>query len=146
MDLYSIDEVRTDIATFEKLEVCCLPDVYNNLKFIKLYSEVSNKPTPDTKSDSELETRVTKFLNNIEHVLPTCDVLPGDEHPFYIYGYHYTRFAPITDIVLVFVATAETKEEATEWFKSEEFKTKYSHMCIVSTETEEIMHFSLTKH
>lgn len=144
MQLHTPDEFIKDI---ERFEICDTGDGTFNVKctgvrFLKLYSECFEKKLSVDDWYNNFYKRVNELFCNPNVLLPTCDIYPDNDKAFYIYRVNWTPRKLIREARLTLLGAKDTNEDAAKYFESEH----ETQICIVSTQTDEVMYFDRSIH
>ncbi len=137
MRLYTYDEIRHDIESFESVKIGESPVPVDNFRFVKLYSECFSDPLHVNLSVDSLKNRINGYFS--DHSLKVCDIWPDASHNFFIYD---ATSAFDQDGCLLLLGTAETKEDSMSLICSDEISNKTTSVCVVATQTSEIIYLN----
>jgi hypothetical protein len=144
MQRYTLDEFLEDIKHFE---VCDIDgsdiDIKNpGISFLKLYSECFEEKLGTDNWAEVISSRVNKMFGDPNVLLPACDIYPSSEKAFYIYRVRWTPSKLLREAQLTLLSMEDNKEDAAKYFGSEH----ETQICIVSTQTDEVMYFDRNMH
>lgn len=84
MNLYTETEISEDIKKFEGA-IVDLNIINKQVRFLKLYSEIYEKPLDGNSTVDDLKSRIDKFFMTDHVLLPPCDVFPDESFSFWVY-------------------------------------------------------------
>jgi hypothetical protein len=144
MKLYTPDELIEDI---ERFEICDTGDSTFDVKgtgvrFLKLYSEFFEEKLSTDNWHDNIGKRINNMFSDPDVILPACDTYPSNEKAFYVYRVKWSPNRMLREAQLTLLSTEDTKEDAAKYFTSE----SETQICIISTQTDEVMYFDRNMH
>lgn len=144
MQLHTPDEFIKDI---ERFEICDTGDGTFNVKctgvrFLKLYSECFEEKLSTDNWCDNICKRINELFSDPNVLLPTCDIYPSDDKSFYVYRVNWTPRRLLREAQLTLLSTEDTKEDTFKYFESDH----ETQICIISTQTGEVMYFDRNVH
>jgi hypothetical protein len=144
MKLHTLDEFLEDIERFEVCDVNGhnLGIVNSGIRFLKLYSEYFEQKLGVDNWHENTAKRTNGMFSDPNVLLPPCDIYPSSEKAFYVYRVKWTPSKLLREAELTLLSTEDTNEDAVKYFESEH----ETQICIVSTQTDEVMYFDRNMH
>lgn len=144
MKLHTPDEFVEDIERFEICEAN--GDIFSikntGVRFLKLYSEYFGRMLGIGNWHVNIGKRINEMYSDPNVLLPTCDIYPSSEKAFYVYRVNWSPSKLLREAQLTLLSTEDTNEDACKYFQSEH----ETQICIISTQTNEVMYFDRNIH
>lgn len=145
MKLYTTEEIVEDIKKFEGVDVK-LHEVFNNARYLKLYSDVFSTSISENSTVSRLQSRIMEFVQGCNILIPPCDIYPTQEYKHWVYKAAIAENKIVSldkNSTLLFTSNDEYVEivrklESGEYGSGKAF--------VISSESDEIAYYEGTLH